>query len=266
MKFCAVIPAAGRGSRLGEDIPKILVPVVDNLTILDFLYEKLSPFVDRVHIVASPSGLPLVQEKIAARGSVEPPITVSVQQEPRGMGDAIFGAYEDWKGAENILIMWGDQLHVSEQTIAFSRKVHLESEPPTCTLPLVVKQDLYVEYVLTAEGGLGAILQSREGDVCNPSGHSDVGTFLLTVDGLYGLWEEYLESSQSGALTNEVNFLPFLVFLSDKGWHYNHIPVEDPDENRGINTQEDLQFFRELYSSKSDLKYALKTSADEEGN
>jgi len=250
LKLCAVIPAAGRGSRLGEDVPKLLVPVVDGLTIWDLLQRKLEPYVDHIHLVVSPSGLPLVQEALSKSGLQDESVSVSVQTEPRGMGDAIFGAFSDWGKAENVIIMWGDQLHVSPHTIQACRNAHLAGSGPRCTLPLVVAKNPYVEYVLSSEGQLTAILQSREGDVCNPTGFSDVGTFLLSTKGLEELWLEYLASALSGTLTKEINFLPFLVYLAEQGWAFNRIPVEDPEENRGINTQEDLAFFRKLYQSR----------------
>ena len=251
MKLCAVIPAAGRGSRLGEDVPKVLVPVVDGLTIWDLLHRKLSPFVDHTHLVVSPSGLPLVEQAISSTGNPDQTVSLSIQAEPRGMGDAIFGAFPGWKEAENILIMWGDQLHVSRETIEACVDAHMSGIGPRCTLPLVVAENPYVEYVLSPEGQLETILQTREGDVCHESGYSDVGTFLLSTEGIDQLWQDYLSNAPSGALTNEINFLPFLVYLAKQGWKFNRIPVLDPEENHGINTQEDLAFFRDLYRSEA---------------
>src|SRR5689334_16795046 len=54
MKICAVIPAAGRGTRLGGTGPKILTRLSERHTIWSILYEKLSPLVDHIHLVLSP--------------------------------------------------------------------------------------------------------------------------------------------------------------------------------------------------------------------
>ncbi|HWX88999.1 MAG TPA: 2-C-methyl-D-erythritol 4-phosphate cytidylyltransferase, partial [Rhizomicrobium sp.] len=59
MRVCAVIPAAGRGTRLGTDMPKILTPLTAQETIWSILYAKLSPLVDRIHLVLSPKGASL---------------------------------------------------------------------------------------------------------------------------------------------------------------------------------------------------------------
>ena len=56
MKICAVIPAGGRGTRLGGDLPKILTPLTARDTIWSILYAKLSPLVDHIHLILSPDG------------------------------------------------------------------------------------------------------------------------------------------------------------------------------------------------------------------
>ena len=52
----------------------------------------------------------------------------------------------------------------------------------------------------------------------------------------------------AGAQTGEANFLPFLPHLARNGWTLRRTHVDDPNEARGINTPEDLDFFRALYS------------------
>ena len=56
MRICDVIPAAGRGVRLGADIPKILLPISSCDTIWSILHAKLSPLVDHIHLILSPEG------------------------------------------------------------------------------------------------------------------------------------------------------------------------------------------------------------------
>ncbi|HKB96155.1 MAG TPA: NTP transferase domain-containing protein, partial [Rhizomicrobium sp.] len=110
MKVCAVIPAAGRGSRLGADVPKILAPLTEHETIWSILHARLAPLVDHIHLVLSPEG---------ARAFPPPPqrVSTSIQPEPIGMGDAIFGAHAVWAKFDAMLIVWGDQVFVSSDTL-----------------------------------------------------------------------------------------------------------------------------------------------------
>lgn len=238
MRVCAVIPAAGRGSRLGMDKPKILAPLNARQTIWSVLHAKLAPLVDHIHVVLSPEGI---------REFPTPPegVSLSVQPEPTGMGDAIFGASAYWETFDAILVVWGDQVFVSSGTLGRALAT-LALPQRHAVLPLTGMAKPYVEYVF--EGAeLVKVLQSREGDTTRPGGFSDVGTFLLGTPGLGAAWKVYLSQAPRGSQTGEVNFLPFLPFLSAQGWTIAPLEIPDPTEARGINTLEDLSFFRERY-------------------
>jgi bifunctional UDP-N-acetylglucosamine pyrophosphorylase / glucosamine-1-phosphate N-acetyltransferase len=238
MKVCAVIPAAGRGTRLGSDTPKILTPLTARETIWSILYAKLAPLVDHIHLVLSPDGaavFPLLPEQVST----------SLQPAPIGMGDAIFRGFDVWSQYDAVLIVWGDQVFVSQDTL--SRALAALAEPPQhAVLPLTRMAVPYVEYVFDGPR-LTRVLQSREGDATTPNSFSDVGTFLLGTQDLQPAWEDYLASTLRGSGTGEINFLPFLPFLSARGWTVTPLTVSDATEARGINTQDDLAFFQSLY-------------------
>ncbi len=116
-------------------------------------------------------------------------------------------------------------------------------------LPLVECQTPYVQYDLV-DGVLTHVRQSREGDVMDAVGFSDVGVFALSVPGLLDCWKQFVKESVVGAQTNELNFLPFLPFLSQHcKWNLRTVIVSDPVEALGINTPEDLQITREALRS-----------------
>jgi bifunctional UDP-N-acetylglucosamine pyrophosphorylase/glucosamine-1-phosphate N-acetyltransferase len=150
--------------------------------------------------------------------------------------------------AESILVVWGDQIHVARDTIRRALDLHAGA-PRRLVLPLVALSKPYVEYRFDDGNRLIAVLQSREGDECAPGGLGDVGMFVLSTGGLASAWSLYRRAPRLGARTAEVNFLPFLVYLAQRGWEVKQLRVDDPLEARGINTTEDLAFFRRLYSS-----------------
>jgi bifunctional UDP-N-acetylglucosamine pyrophosphorylase/glucosamine-1-phosphate N-acetyltransferase len=246
---CAVVPAAGRGSRLGLDGPKILVPVDAGVTVWDMLRAQLAPHVDRLHVVVSPAGEPAFAAAVAG-GPAGPPVSVSVQPAPTGMGDAILGCAPHWDRYDTILVVWGDQVHVSGATVAEVLRVHAAGRGPRCTIPLVRPAEPYVEYRFDGRT-LTEVRQSREGDECAPGGLADVGVFALSTAGLSAAWSAYAAAGAAGGVTGEVNFLPFLPYLSGTaGWPVRPVEVADPDEARGINTPADLEFARARLRSR----------------
>lgn len=248
-RVCAVIPAAGRGTRLGLDTPKIALEIADRVTVWHLLHRRLRPWVAHLHVITSPTGETPFR-RLAADGIEQGSVSVSVQDEPRGMGDAIFGAARHWQAYDSMLVVWGDQVNVSAATVSRVVAEHLRTTSPArsgLTIPLVPMPDPYVEYELTA-AGLVRVRMSREGDRCRPGGLSDVGVFCLSTDGLRPAWASYLATAGRGAATGEVNFLPFLPYLSQAlGWPVTVVPVTDPDEARGINTRDDLEYARQAY-------------------
>lgn len=242
----AVIPAAGRGTRLGANIPKILLPITETQTVWTILRNKLIDLVDHIHLVVSPHSESLMRAA-AKQDIADGIVSIGIQPQPIGMGDAIFQTQNHWRAAKNILIVWGDQAFVSKNTLQTAITKQNSSVENQITLPLVKTNNPYVEYIFS-ENKLLEVKQQREGDTCNVSGLADVGTFVLSVNNLVNLWNDYQQKSSHGCKTNEINFLPFLVFLQQQNWKVNSFMVNDIREARGINTQDDLAFFKELFA------------------
>ena len=160
------------------------------------------------------------------------------------------GEVDEVGGSTGELVVWGDQVHVSGETLARARRCH-GGDADRVALPLVSLPKPYVEYRFDDDGRLTAVLQAREGDECRPGGRGDVGTFVLSTPRLVQEWELFRADSLPGARTGEVNFLPFLVRLAQRGWAVQPIDVGDPREARGVNTVEDPAFFRQLYADPS---------------
>ena len=240
-EICTLIPAAGRGSRLGGNYPKVFTPITSDQNIWTILNRKLHKIADNHCLVLNS----IVYEEY--KNKIDPSVKIAFQDEPVGMGDAIFQGFKFWSNSKFLIIVWGDQVHVSDETLKRVSESFDDSISKQLILPLVAQDKPYVEYVFENKM-LKKIKQEREGDLTTPGGLSDMGVFGLSVDGLLENWNEYLRSQELGRETGEVNCLPFLSFLScSKGWNIQKLIVDNVDESRGINTPEDLEYFRNLY-------------------
>ena len=249
-EICAVIPAAGRGSRLGLAVPKILAPIGGDCTVWTLLRDSLTGCVGHIHVVIAPAFCDVVRGVVTA-GPHGGSVSVGVQERPLGMGDAIFGAAEVWRNFSRLLVVWGDQAGLSPGTLRRAIACHASGNGARCMLPVVEAERPYVQYVFR-NGSLESIRQAREGAAVDERGFSDVGVFLLEVEGLEDAWRRYTRIAATGAVTGEVNFLPFLVYLSQQcGWRFEPVPVADAVEARGINTREDLRFFQKRFATCS---------------
>ena len=87
--WTAIIPAAGKGTRLEYDKPKILFPIAGR-PICDWLIDALEGLCGRFVFVVSANGAGVIDA--AVRPRLGNRVALAVQGTPKGMGDAILKA------------------------------------------------------------------------------------------------------------------------------------------------------------------------------
>ena len=167
-------------------------------------------------------------------------VSLSLQPEPLGMGDAVFRAEPVFSAYDAMIVMWGDQVGVSATTLArvstaldaaTEARAGWPSGADIIALPLATTSSPYVHYEVDADGKLTGVLQSREGDVMPAVGEADVGVFGLTTRGLREHYAAYTARGIVGKKTREANFLPFMPFLAqERGFAVTFLPGVPPEE------------------------------------
>jgi bifunctional UDP-N-acetylglucosamine pyrophosphorylase / glucosamine-1-phosphate N-acetyltransferase len=231
-----IVPAAGRGSRLGGQVPKPLVQV-NGRPMLEYLAALYAPAVETIVVVAHPAFAPEVRAWAATWDRIQ----VVEQPQPTGMLDAICLATPAVHEIEpdTIWITWADQIGVLPETV--QRLAEAEAAPPAAamTLPTVATPDPYIHFERDASGRIVRLLQRREGDTLPATGESDMGLFALSRATFVGDLQEYAEGVTEGTVTGERNFLPFVPWLAARRT-VRTIPCSDPRERIGVNTPEEL--------------------------
>lgn len=229
-----IIPAAGRGSRLGADVPKPLVAVAGR-TMLDRLADLYAPFVDGIVVVTN--GDTGIEAWARRRGAV-----AAQQAAPTGMLDAILLAAPAIQVArpDRVWITWADQIGVLAGTIG--RLAECERTQPEAALivPTARRSDPYIHFERDASSRLTGLLQRREGDLMPREGEGDIGVFAMAREAFETDLREYAATAPRGGGTGERNFLPFIPWLAQRK-PVATFPCLDPMEGLGINTPEDLR-------------------------
>jgi 2-phospho-L-lactate transferase/gluconeogenesis factor (CofD/UPF0052 family)/glycosyltransferase involved in cell wall biosynthesis/molybdopterin-guanine dinucleotide biosynthesis protein A len=257
--WTVIIPAAGRGSRLGYSKPKILYPILGR-TILDRLIDLLEPRCSRFIFVLSPSGAgevsPLVEKRLAGR------FEIAIQTDPRGMADAINQALPQLS-TPYTLVIWGDQAGISQETVRSVQKMQQSVPGAKLTLPLVERETPYVHYESDASGRFVRVLQKREGDAMPSTGESDCGVFAFETDRLREVFDQTLKQDiSSGGKTGEWNFLPMLPLFETGGESVNVYHLDSPEETIGINDMNDAELleFQQVRSGMKEPRTKLKVA------
>lgn len=236
MRRLLVIPAAGRGSRLGADKPKPLVNV-NGRPMLDHLAELYRPVVADIVVIAHPSFVADIQVWADAHDNV----SVAVQNVPTGMLDAILLAAPAVRERrpDAIWITWADQVGVLPATVTRLAAADSRTPPPALALPTVMRPDPYTHFERDARGRLSRFLQRREGDRMPEEGESDMGLFALTRETFDTDLHDYAAAVPPGTGTGERNFVPFVPWLSQRKTVVT-FPCTHPNEAIGVNTREEL--------------------------
>ena len=236
-----IIPAAGAGSRLGGDLPKILVPVAGR-PILDRLLELYKPIADWVIVVAHPT----------FSGRLVGPYEVVEQPARTGMLDAVLLGADavSRHQPDEVWVTWGDQVGVLPSTVARLADAMAAGDAPAAALPIVRRADPYIHFDRGPDGRISALRQRREGDVMPPTGESDMGLFALTREAFERDLHEFSRTVTPARETGERNFVPFVPWLARRA-HVVTIPCTDEREAIGINTLEELQAMEQWLAGRT---------------
>lgn len=232
-----IVPAAGRGSRLGLAMPKLLVPV-NGRPMIDHLFALYAAVVERAALVVHPSAVADVRTHAAAAPF---PVDIFVQEQPTGMLDAILLARPavERYAPRRVVITWCDQVAIHPATVAHLQSAAAAPANPHLVMPTCVSEDPYVHVVRNAAGRITAVLHRREGDAMPRVGESDAGVFEMSRETYLDWLPQYAAAPQIGARSGERNFVPFVAWVAGRGSVVT-FPCVEPAEAIGINTPDDL--------------------------
>ncbi|MGB9589073.1 MAG: NTP transferase domain-containing protein [Armatimonadota bacterium] len=147
--FQAIVLAAGKGSRMGSSIPKVLLPVCGR-PILRYVLDILEDAgIHRPVVVVSPETGKAIRDELGGK------YTYAVQNGQLGSGHAVNCARSAADGYENILVMCGDSPLFRARTVSLLMDTHVEQKA-TITL---------VSAVVTDPRGYGRILRDANGRI-----------------------------------------------------------------------------------------------------
>jgi len=253
-QWTAVIPAAGKGSRLGVSLPKILYPLLGR-PLLDWLLDILRPVCKHFIFVLSPSGQPVLEPLLEAR--LGETYSVVIQEHPTGMGDAVLLSAAMVK-TPYTLVIWGDQVTLQPATVLACAAEHQARSNVVLTLPTVIKKNAYIHFERDVTGKITTVLQHRENEIHTEFGENDCGLFLFSTTELFKVLAiAKQEGIGVGKSTGEFNLLQVIPSFETNYQTVLTVRLSDPFESLGINTPEEaLLIADEMRRRQRVIKYS----------
>lgn len=232
---CALIAAAGRGTRAGLSYPKTLFEVQGKPILLRVI-EALRPHAGGVVVIASPDGAEPITQCLAEAGIAA---RIAIQSAPRGMGDAVLAGAAD-VSAEHILLAWGDIPFFQPETVAAMVARHLNHDNDF-TFATALVDSAYTLVSRDEAGQVTAVIESREAGLAEPGpGERDIGLFVFRREPVLAKLREDLPG-KFGKATGEHGFLYAIGHLAAAGLKVEAVPVASERDLVSLNSLGDLK-------------------------
>ncbi len=238
-----VILAAGKGTRMGADVPKVLLPLQDQPVIAHLLKEIQDVPQDTAPIIVVGFKQELVKETLGDK------FIYVTQFDQKGTAHAVLSA-KDVVTAENFIVLYGDMPFTSKESISQLIDLHTSNAAKismfTAVLPNFENQ---YEHFLT----FGRILRDGEGKIVKIQEYKDCSDEQKLISevnpGIYmfnsnWLWDKLAQIKDDNA-QNEFYLTDIVEMAINDNEKIYSLPIA-AEEVYGINTPEHLEFARKL--------------------
>jgi len=245
-----VILAAGAGTRMRSEVPKVLHPICGRPMILWPVLAALEAGAGKVVVVDGP-GRELAE-------ALPEGVELAVQEQPRGTGDALHSAAGQIADDATVLVLMGDVPLITAEAIEALATAHEESGS-VATMATMELDDPsgYGRVIRTAEGGVWRVAETK-----NPGDANEAELAIREVNtGIYafqgGPLLEALRHLDSDNAQGELYLPDVLPLLRDGGGEVAAHVVTDSNLTLGVNDRVGLARVRELAQRRIHERHLL---------
>jgi bifunctional UDP-N-acetylglucosamine pyrophosphorylase / glucosamine-1-phosphate N-acetyltransferase len=220
--------AAGLGTRMRSDVPKHLHPILGRRMVDWVLASSKTLGVEQVVVVVSP-----------ATASDFDGLTVAVQEEPLGTGDAVRSARAQLEGrVDDVLVLSGDTPLLTSKILG--ELVHTHRQAGAAATVLSFEPDdpkQYGRVLRSPEGGLAAIVEHRDATAEEREVREvNSSIYVFRADSLWPVLDRLDPHNAQG----ELYLTDTVAILVGDGEHVAVHKGDDPVETEGVNTRAEL--------------------------
>jgi bifunctional UDP-N-acetylglucosamine pyrophosphorylase / glucosamine-1-phosphate N-acetyltransferase len=235
-----LIMAAGRGTRMRSQLPKVLHPLCGRPLILWPVEAAREAGAERIVVVVGREG-----EEV--QRALPPGVEIALQDPPAGTGDAVLCAREALAGSEDVIVLSGDHPLLDAGFVTALAERHAASgAAATVTTRMLEDPGQYGRVVRAADGGVERIVETKHpGDATAEElaiKEINAGTYAFAVEPLFEALTEVGTDNAQG----EVYLGDVLPLLRRAGHSVAAFLTDDESISMGINTRADLAEVQEV--------------------
>lgn len=241
-KLKAVILAAGKGTRMKSDLPKV-VHTIDGKCLVDYAIEAAKGAgADEVCLVVGYKS-EVVKESIQNKD-----VAFVMQEEQLGTGHAVKCA-KDFMGEDGqTMILFGDTPLITAKTLKNLADYHKEKGNTVTVLSAMMEDPT----------GYGRIIRDEKGNFVKSVEHKDANEKELAShevnSGMYLFDTKELKEALEKITPNNAQgeyYLPdTLTIIKEKGLRVDAYALDNPEDITGVNDQEQLKAATEIIHAR----------------
>jgi bifunctional UDP-N-acetylglucosamine pyrophosphorylase/glucosamine-1-phosphate N-acetyltransferase len=234
-----VILAAGEGTRMRSSVPKVLHPLCGRPLIAWPIRAAREAGAGNVVVVDGP------ERRLAEH--LPEDVTVAVQAQPRGTGDAVAAAADQIADGDTVVVVMGDVPLVDGETLKGLVEAHEESGAAATMLTAELEDPTgYGRVVRDAEGHVERVVETKTaGDASEAElAIREVNTGIFAFDG--GALRDALERLGSDNAQGELYLPDVLPRMREAGRDIGAHVATDANVTLGINDRVDLARVRAI--------------------
>lgn len=237
MTFRAVVLAAGMGTRMKSDLPKVLHTVLGRPMVCWPVSLALDAGADRVAVVVG-YGREHVEATLDAAFD-DGRIVTRVQEQMLGTADAVRSAIDTFRDVDGaVLIMYGDVPNLGASELNALVAAHAAGRSPLSLLTAIDDAEhQYGRLVRDAEGRADRIVEFKDADeAVRAVREVNIGLYLVDAAFLC----EGLEQTRADNAAGEFYLTDLVAMARDRGQHANVVCADDIEALHGVNNRAQL--------------------------
>ncbi|GAA0085998.1 bifunctional UDP-N-acetylglucosamine diphosphorylase/glucosamine-1-phosphate N-acetyltransferase GlmU [Clostridium sp. CTA-7] len=248
MYKCALILAAGQGTRIKSDLPKVLHKVCGKEMVNHVIDTMRKANIEDIDVIVG-KGAELVKEKTALKN-----VSYSLQEEQLGTGHAVKCAIEFLKGKKGVVgVFCGDAPLIKPETVESLFKTHIENNNSATLLSSIVDDPT----------GYGRVVREND-EVLKIVEHKDCTEEELKINemnaAIYCFDIELLLNSLDKLSNNnnqgEYYLTDVIGILKEEGKKVGAVVI-DYEETIGVNSRAQLAQAEEILRKRINLRHMI---------
>lgn len=235
--FAAVILAAGKGTRMKSDLPKVMHQIAGK-TLIDHVLGRVGELglVDVITVVGH--GREIVEEHLKDRGRLV------VQDKQLGTGHAIMQVLPLLSDQQEIIVLSGDQPLFKLETLQALLRTHITGNAAATVLSAVMDNPYGYGRILKKDGQFNGIVEEKDASEEQRALHEvNTGTYCFQVEAL----REALQTITPKNIQGEYYLTDVFAIMQQKGQVIETCCTVDQTESLGINNRIQLAQAEEIY-------------------